>query len=100
MSKILLLNAYFNSNLSGIRSRSSVITTYEKIFHLLGHSAKYPLQAALSLSVCLAPNNMVTPSGALDDDPLRAIPVFDQRLVGACLGIEGVPDGPDILLRK
>jgi len=38
-----------------------VITAYEKIFHLLGHSVEHPLQAALSLSVCFAPNNMVTP---------------------------------------
>jgi hypothetical protein len=36
---------------------SSVITRGEKIFHLLARPAEHPLQAALSLSVCVAPNN-------------------------------------------
>ena len=60
--KILLLNASCSCNFSDIRGRSSVIMTREKIFHLLGRSAEHALQAALSLSVCFAPNHMGTPS--------------------------------------
>ncbi len=39
--------------------------TCEKIFHLPGRSAEHALQGALSLSVCLAPNTMVTPVRAV-----------------------------------
>ena len=59
--KMLLLHASFSRNFSRIRGRSSVIMIDEKIFHLLDRSAEPPLQAALSLSVCLAPNTMMTP---------------------------------------
>ncbi len=58
---MLLLHASFSRNFSGIRGRSSVITRGEKIFHLLDRSAGHPLQVALSLRVCVAPNTMVTP---------------------------------------
>jgi hypothetical protein len=33
-----------------------------KVFHFLGCSAEHTWQAALPLSVCFAPNNMVTPN--------------------------------------
>ena len=59
---MLLLHASYSRNFSDIRGRSSVIMMCEKIFHLLGRSAEHALQADLSLSVCLAPNNIVTPA--------------------------------------
>ncbi len=56
------LKTSFSRDFSGKRGISSVIVTGEKSFHFLGRSAERSLQAALSLSVCLAPNIMVTPS--------------------------------------
>jgi hypothetical protein len=46
---MLLLHASFSRHFFGIRSRSSMITRGEKIFHHLDRSAEHPLQAALSL---------------------------------------------------
>src|SRR5713226_8096079 len=65
MHQILLLKASSSSHLCSRRGRNSVVTKYEKIFYPLGCFAEHPLQAALSLSVCLAPNNMVTPCSTL-----------------------------------
>ncbi len=46
---------------SSKRGESGILSKCEEIFPLLCRHAERALQAALSLSVCLAPNNMVTP---------------------------------------
>src|SRR6266699_3541826 len=63
--------------------------TCEKIFHLRGSPAEYLPQAALSLSVCLAPNNIVIPCSLAKLSHCRAIrigiipwPASDERNAG------------------
>ncbi len=54
-------SASFPRDFCGRRGRSSTILTCEQIFRCVGRSAEHAWQATLSLSVCLTPNNTVTP---------------------------------------